>query len=211
MTKRKPVSAGDLLARLANDPEYGERVRQRDEKIRIAHERHARAEAALVQEMRAAGADINSVWDLINTKKKHPELVPILFAHLDKEYPDRVREGIARALSVGGARTGWDKLVRAYRKNPSPTDSVYGVSQVKWALHLAIASAADVSVLDELIGLAADRRNGRHRSFFVDALATIDDPRAQAALEELKDDPDLSEGYRRLAKKKARRRKKASK
>lgn len=208
MSKRKPISASDLVARLANDPEYQERVRQRDEKIRIEHERLARAQAPLVDEMRAAGADISSVWDLINAKKKYPELVPILLAHLDKDYPDRVREGIARALStVREARTGWDQLVRSYRKDPSPTDSVYGVSQVKWALHLAIASAADVSVLDELIGLAADRRHGRHRSFFVDALAAIDDPRAQAALEELKDDPDLSEGYRRLGKRKARRRK----
>jgi len=207
MSKRKPISAGDLLARLANDPEYQERVRQRDEKIRIEGERLARAEAPLVEEMRATGADINSVWDLINTKKKYPELVPILFTHLDKNYPDRIREGIARALSVGGARTGWDKLVRAYHKDPSPTDSVDGVSQVKWALHLAIATAADVSVLDELVKLAADRRHGQHRSFFVDALAAIDDPRAQAALEELKDDPELSEGYRRLSKKKARRRK----
>jgi HEAT repeat protein len=208
MTKRKPISAGELVASLAKDPEYQERVRQRDEKIRMETERLARAQAPLVEEMRAAGADVNNVWDLINTDKKHPELVPILLAHLDKDYPDRVREGIARALStVREARTGWDQLVRAYRKDPSPTDWVLGVSQVKWALHLAIATAADVSVLDELIQLAADRRHGRHRSFFVDALAAIDDPRAQAALEELKDDPDLSEGYLRLSKKNARRRK----
>jgi hypothetical protein len=208
MTKRKPISAGDLVASLAKDAEYQERVRQRDEKIRRETERLARAQAPLIAELRAAGADVDNVWDLINTDEKYPELVPILLAHLDKDYPDRIREGIARALStVREARTGWDQLVRAYRKDPNPTDWVSGVSQVKWALHLAIATAADVSVLDELIQLAADRRHGRHRSFFVDALAAIDDPRAQAALEELKDDPDLSEGYLRLSKKKARRRK----
>ena len=85
----------------ANDPEYQERVRQRDEKIRIEDERLARAEAPLVEEMRATGADINSVWDPINTEKKYPELVPILLAHLDKDYPDRVREEI-RASSFDG-------------------------------------------------------------------------------------------------------------
>lgn len=207
MSKRKPQSTSEFLASLANDPEYQERIRQRDEKIRIESERLARAQAPLVAELRAAGADIQSVWDLINTKRRYPELVPILLAHLDKNYPDRVREGIARALSVREARMGWDKLVRAYLEDPSPTDYVQGVSQVKWALHLAIASAGDVSVLDKLIRLAADRRHGQHRSFFVDTLAEIDDPRAEAALEELKDDPDLSEGYRRLAKKKARRKK----
>ena len=75
MSKRKPISAGDLLARLANDPEYQERVRQRDEKIRIEGERLARAEAPLVEEMRATGADINSVWDLINTKSQAKRLL----------------------------------------------------------------------------------------------------------------------------------------
>ena len=83
---------------------------------------------------------------------------------------------------------------------------------VKWALHLAIAQIADVLVIDDLVRLAADRRLGHHRSCFVDALAGIDDERATAALEDLRSDPDLAEGYKRLAKKKkSRERRKQSK
>lgn len=80
------------------------------------------------------------------------------------------------------------------------------VNELKWSLHLAIAAAADPSVLDELIHLACDHRHGAHRSEFVDALARIGGTRARAALDELRGDPDLQEGFGRLEKK-ARRRK----
>jgi DNA-binding GntR family transcriptional regulator len=145
------------------------------------------------------------VWDLVNTRTKYPKLVPILLAHLSKNYPERIREGIARALAVREARAAWDKLVAGFLNEDGPVHPELGVNQVKWAFHLAIAAAADVSVLDDLIKLAADRRHGHHRSYFVDALARIDDPRARAALDEIKGDTDLAEAFKRLAKRKKAR------
>src|SRR6185437_4141106 len=137
--------------------------------------------------LHAAGSQVSSVWDLVNTSNPYPELVPLLLDHLDRPYSDEVREGIARALAVREARIGWDKLVNLYLSEPAG-----GASHVKWALHLAIATAADVSVLDTLINLVVDRRHGRDRAFFVDALTRIKDPRATAALAELRNDPDLA-------------------
>ena len=69
---------------------------------------------------------------------------------------------------------------------------------VKWALHLAIAASADLSVLDELIELAMDAGHGRNRAVFVDALALIDDSRAAQALEALANDPDLRDDWARI-------------
>ena len=66
-------------------------TKERDEAIRRKTEEYARAEAPLVQELRAAGAPVSSVWDLVNTKARYPKLVPILFAHLDRPYPERLR------------------------------------------------------------------------------------------------------------------------
>jgi hypothetical protein len=154
---------------------------------------YAHAEEGLVQALRASGADVSSVWDLVNTKKVYPELVPILFSHLDLPYPDKVREGIARALAVPESRPRWNELVDRYL---AETDtSTHGM---KWALHSAIAAAADATVLDGLIRLASDRRHGRNRALFIDALARIDNLRARAALEELAGDPDLTEDVRRV-------------
>jgi HEAT repeat protein len=180
--------------------EYIARKTERDGAVRRQSEENSRAEIPLVQDLRGAGAQISSVWDLVNTKKPYPQLLPILFAHLDRPYPDRVREGIARALATRDSRSLWKELVNRYL-----AQSDTNTNGLKWALHLAIAAAADVTVLDTLIRLACDRRHGRNRALFVDALARINDPRAKATLEELADDPDLADDVRRVSKKRSKR------
>jgi hypothetical protein len=154
----------------------------------------------LLRDLSAAGAQVRSVWDLVNTRRKYPTLVPVLLAHLDRDYPDRIREGIARALAVPAARVGWSQLLRSFDAEPALNQNGH-LNEVKWALHLALATAADASVADDLIALAANRRHGVSRSLFVDALARIGTPRTRAALEELKADADLAEAFRRITKK----------
>jgi len=176
--------------------EYVARKKERSDAIRRKEEEYTQAEAPLIHDLRAAGGEVSSVWDLVNTRGSYPTLVPVLLAHLDHPYPERVREGIARALAVPEARAGWDQLVNSYL---SETDAT--THGVKWALHLAIAAAADISVLDTLIRLAVDRRHGRNRAMFVDSLARLNDPRARAALDELAGDPDLADDVRRVMKK----------
>jgi hypothetical protein len=193
--KKKKITASELMARLNADPDYVARQKDRDKAIRLRAEEYAHAEAPLVQELRAAGAQVSSAWDLVNTKKPYPQLLPILFAHLDRPCPARVREGIARALAVPESRWLWDELVNRYLAETDTT--THGM---KWALHLAVAAAADVSVLDPLIRLACDQRHGRNRALFVDALARIDHSKAKAALAELASDPDLSRDVRRVTK-----------
>ncbi len=200
MSKGKTMTAAELMAQLEQDPVWVEQRRQREEKLRLEEEEDARAEAPLVKDLRAAGAQISSVWDLVNKPGSYPNLVPILLTHLDRPYPERVREGIARALAVPEARSAWDRLVSRYLSETDTTS--HGI---KWALHLAIAAAADASVLDTLIRLATDRRHGRNRALFVDALARIGGPRAEAVLSQLANDPDLAEDVRRVRKKKQRR------
>jgi hypothetical protein len=208
---RLPLTDEDLERLTADD--FGKVKLTEDEKsrLRATNERRrqevqrkavewARAEAPLVQELRAAGAQVLSVWDLVNTKDRYPQLIPILFEHLDQPYPDRVREGIARALAVPESRLRWDELVSRYLADSDTT-----TKGMKWLLHLSIAAAADVTVLDTLIRLACDRRHGRNRALFVDALARIGDPRAQATLAALAGDPDLADDVRRVTKKQKRR------
>jgi HEAT repeat protein len=196
MSKRKGKTAAELMTELEKDPSYLEQRGRQEVELHRREEEYARAEAPLVRDLRAAGSQISSVWDLVNTAGSYPALVPILLAHLDRPYPERVREGIARALALPEARQGWDKLVNTYL---SETDAT--THGIKWALHLAIAAAADLSVLDTLIRLAADRRNGRNRAMFVDALARLKDTRARATLDELAGDPDLADEVQRVLKK----------
>ena len=180
------------MRRLAKDENYLRLIRVRDAVLEREGAIFANAEKPLVDELnKHSKYRIKSVDDLVNSKDKYPELVPTLLKHLDRDYPPAVREFIARALAVPAARVGWQKLVRCFVEEPA-VDADGGLNEVKWGLHLAIAAAADLTVVDDLIRLAVDRRHGESRADFVLALANMKDPRAIAALEVLKEDPDLT-------------------
>lgn len=183
MTKRKVIAA-DLMAKLNADPEFVAK-RQREEEERLRREAGYRlAEAPLVNELRAAGYQVQSAWDLANTQGSYPEALPILVAHLPRPYPAPVREGIARALAVPEAKAAWDVLTRLYRQEQD--------GRPKDGLASAIAAAADDDVIGDVIALAHDTRNGSSRLLLLGALERSVDPRARAALMELGTDPDLT-------------------
>jgi hypothetical protein len=208
MTKKKRITAGEFLAQLKRDPAWVAKKRREDAQLRREELKYARAEAPIVKDLRAAGSAVDSVWDLVNARKrKYPELVPVLLEHLGRDYPERVREGIARALVVKEARSGWRKLVRAFLAEENPLNPMEHPNEVKWALHLAIAAAADESVVEELIKLTVDRRHEYHRLDFVEALAGMKDPQARATVEELRGEADLEDVFKRLDKNAKRRRK----
>lgn len=165
--------------------------RRRQETARKAKE-WRKAQQPLVEELRAAGFDVESVWDLFNRKepwnkkervRPYPEAVPILLKHLPRDYPAAVREGIARALALPEAKVGWDLLIQLYRDESE--------KRAKDGLAVAISGAADDDVIGDVIALARDPRHGSSRLLLLLALERSADPRARAALMELGTDPDL--------------------
>lgn len=196
MSRKKKSELRDFIADLQ---------KARDANPPVDDEALAAAEAPLVEALREVGLMVASVWDLVNDKGSNPAAVPVLLEHLRKPYPRRIQEGIARALAVPQARIGWQQLLREYNRIRE-LDSEREVNEIKWSLHLALAAAADKSVLDDLIHIACDSRHGFHRSRFVDALARIGGVRAEAALAELRSDPQLKDAFERLDKRTKRRR-----
>ena len=155
MTKKKQITAAELMVQLSADPEFvARRARDEEERERRAAE-WRRAESALVDELRAAGYSVESAWDLVNTDTPYVSALPILLDHLSRPYPDAVREGIARALAVPGARFGWDVLLQQY------TDEEDG--RAKDGLAVALAAAADEDVIGDVISLASQSKHGPSR------------------------------------------------
>lgn len=143
------------------------------------------AEKPLVDELRGAGFDVESAWDLVNTSVPYPDALPILLDHLERDYPDRVREGIARALAVGpDAMFGWDKIISCYRNEPEGTDTKDGLAA-------AIAAVASSAVIDEVIELVEDDLHGESRILLLIELKRSGDARAWATLVGLRDHPQL--------------------
>ncbi|NDL56995.1 hypothetical protein [Phytoactinopolyspora mesophila] len=174
------------MAELESDPEW---VARRDERDREFAERTARLRAAeepLVDDLQRVGLFVESVWDLVNTSEPYPEALPILFKHLERPYPDAVREGIARALAVGeDARFAGETLVRLYRDEKPGT-------RAKDGLAVAIAGVAGEGLLDEVVSLAGEPAHGTSRVLLLRALERSRKPSARAALGELSSDSGLA-------------------
>lgn len=184
MTKKK-ITAAELMAKLNADPEFVAKRSREEEERRKREAEYRLAEAPLVDELRAAGFQVQSVWDLVNTPASYPKAVPILLAHLPRPYPPAVREGIARALAVRETKApGWNVLTRLYIDEPE--------ARVRGGLAAAIAATADDEVIGDVIALARDTRHGTSRVLLLTALERSADPRARAALMDLSTDPELT-------------------
>jgi len=180
---KKKVAASELMARLNANPDYVARKKEQDEAFQRREQEYARAETPLVEELRAAGVNVGSVWDLVNTANTYPQSLPILLNHLHRAYPDAIRDGIARALAVPSAKFAWSVLVKLFRQEQG--------KRTKDGLAVAISNIADDGVIDELIALARDVEHGESRLLLLSALERSQLPRARKALMELGVDPQL--------------------
>lgn len=178
------MTASELLAALARDPAYVQRRKAQDEAIRRDQLDDRLAEAPLLQRLADEGVIVDSVWDLVNTTREYDRAIPVLLEALDEPFPVSIREGIARALAVPGARVAWQRLATAYRLEKS--------GRVRQGLAVALAGCADSTVADELVALARDPRNGESRLLLVSGCGRFDQARAHEALEMLSKDPLLA-------------------
>jgi hypothetical protein len=210
MTRKVRETAAELMARLNADPEWVAREKARDEEFRRKGQELARAEAPLVKELQFAGLTVNSVWDLVNgrywfkSKVKagpHARVLPILLAHLERPYPDAIRDGVARAMAIPAARFAWPVLVKLFRQEQQE-------SRTKQGLAVALSNIADDELLDELINLIRDPQNGMSRALLLRALEVSHRSDKRKVLMEFGGDPllhrEVQEIFRRLDRAKRR-------
>ncbi|AZB25147.1 MULTISPECIES: hypothetical protein [Bacteroidota] len=99
---QKPVKTDDEFSEMQN--------------ARVEFEKELNLETqALLQEIELKGVKASNIWDLVNTRSPYPEVIDILTAHLTKDYHNKNKEGIIRALGVREAGVGVAQLLlRAY-------------------------------------------------------------------------------------------------
>lgn len=186
MTRRKPITAAELLAWQKASGLYDELEARRardDARRRIRELADRRASAPLLADLRSAGYEVSSVWDLVNIDEAYPDALPVLVQHLNGPYPPDVREGIARALAVRRAIFAWDTIRDAYLSERE--------KNVKGGLAVALGGMVDREHLPELIQLLSDTRNGPSRLHMLRGLQRLRDARAASTLEALASDADL--------------------
>lgn len=205
--KWKAMTAEEAMAILNTDPEWVAARQAKEQEIEARAAESDRAEAPLRADLAAVGIHVNSAWDLVNTSKPYPEALPVLLDHLQREYPDDVLEGIARALAVPPARFAWNVIVNLYKRATE--------DRVKDGLAVALAAQVDDSRWPELLELMRDRSNGPSRLLLLSAIEYWDDDLVDPVLAEFEGDPDLhlevAATMRRRAQRKKQREKRREK
>ena len=201
--KRDPagMTAAELMAlkdeMLRSDPKYRAQVEaveaEREERVRKLRE----AEKPIVEDLKRAGVDVTSVWDLVNTSDPYPEALPVLLDHLRRGgYPDRVMESLGRALGVGPAASVWETLRELYL-------AAQGNGEEE-GLAVALAASATADHLDALIALLDETSRGSTRIHFLRAIKRVGGKRGLDVLTSLRDDPLFGKEARALLKRRAR-------
>jgi HEAT repeat protein len=185
------------MARLRSDPDWVRRMEELECPRRIAGEKLKIAAKPIIRDLANAGFAMRSVYDLVNTNTKYEAAIPILLKHLSRDYPNRLREGIARSLGRRWARDlAWRPVLDAYLQEPNkdrsaPPGEIGAPSGPKDGLAVALSCMARPEDRDQLIGLISDPKNGPSRIFFVANLSRSKSPQAFESLVRLSQDPEL--------------------
>jgi hypothetical protein len=189
MTRRQQTAA-ELMAELAQDPAFvaNKKRREEEEQRRLAMLKEE--EKPLIADLNAVGVVVETVWDLVNTSASYHPAIPALTHHLSMPYSLRIKEGIARALTVPyGGSAALDAAIEEFERQNADSEV-----SLKWTLGNAIAVLATPPDADRLISLVMNRSNGKARDMIILALPRLveDKVRLKDILRELKQDKEVS-------------------
>jgi hypothetical protein len=107
-------TAAELVAELERRKREDPAYRAELERVESKHAERTRllriAERPVVDDLRAIGLDLDTVWDLYKIPDSRPQAIPVLLKHLALDYPDRVLESIGQGLDDRCARAFWSDL-----------------------------------------------------------------------------------------------------
>jgi hypothetical protein len=208
--KRTPTTAAELSAKLEADPVFVAQRAERDRKFALRASRIQTEQQQIVDELKQAGCNLQSLSDLINRSNDYDHAISVLVKHLLLPYSDVTRETLARALAMKSAAHTWPILVAEYQKAivgrgiVVPGESEEFNLGAKDGLACALAATVTEATIEELIEIMKDPSHGSSRVLMVSALRKSKNHKAKEALEVLAFDPDLQKEIAHWQNKKAR-------
>jgi hypothetical protein len=181
-----------LMAKLATDSGFVSRQAEQQLILdkRIADLREA--EQPLRAALEDIGVSVKSVWDLINEQgQRLDRSIPVLIKHLGVEYPDKVREGLARALASPKAKGYLELFVAEFKRLSSTANP-----GAKSGFAVAIASVIEDEQLGLLRDLLFDSSHGEARLLLLRALRQSNSLEARSMILDLEKMPFYSKEIR---------------
>lgn len=152
----------------------------------------------LIYELADIGIIVNSIWDLVNTKTKYPEAIPILMKYLPLVNYIRNKEGIVRALSVKEAKgLILPLMIKEYMQLTKDKENL------RWLIGNAVNATITKEEVELIFPIVLNKGNGLSRQMFVAALGKINTEKVREILKQLLNDEDkvISEEAQKALKK----------
>ncbi len=186
MSKRAGMTAGEMLAQQAANPEYQAMRAERDRELATFAERRKQEQQPLLKDLAMAGVAVDWVGEILSIQVPDQRIYFVLLDHITKPYNPWLLEWIGRAIGSKSARLiVWDRPIKLLKTDALQASAVTGVM-------IAISEMAQPSDLDTLIDLISDPSLGPSRIFLVGNLTRSKKPEARSALLRNQADPDLT-------------------
>jgi hypothetical protein len=188
---RGPVSATELAEEMAQrrreDPEYRARAEQFEADLQARAMQEREASRPVLDDLRAIGVEVDSVWDLHTVPDVRSRAIPVLLTHIVREYPDRVLEGIGQGLDDKASRPWWDDLRAILLATDHPV--------VRDRVACALAACAAREHYGDLLTFIRDDSLGESKIYFLRPINRIgnriSDGEGRAVIESVTGDPVL--------------------
>lgn len=145
--------------------------------------------APLIIELNMIGLEVNSIWDLVNSKKGYLEAIPILLEHLTRDYSEKNKEGIVRSLAV---KEAIGKIIPTLLNEYNKSD--ISATSLRWAIGNTIYTTITKNDEDQILSLiqiVKNKANGKSRQMFIMALGKTKSPIVEDVLINLLDDEEV--------------------
>jgi hypothetical protein len=191
MTRKQstgPITAGELMAKLRDDPAYQAQMRERALFAQQRAQAYRAAVEPLIAALRVAGCSVESLEELrkIGAKggKDYRTAIPILLRWLPETSNQALKSDIVRTLTLPAARPDAARgLVDEFKRTEDTRET-----GLRGTIANALAVVADDSVFEDLVTLVQDKSYGRAREMLALAVGTTGNSNAATVLNSLLDD-----------------------
>lgn len=187
MMTKKRITAAELMLSLSNDQSYKAKREKEEQERKQKLDLLEKEYVSFSKDCAELGHLIKTAWDLVQTAKPYPDLIPVLIKYLEEEnHSAKFREGIARALATADSFIYFDKILEQYIKTGSQQN------EVRWAIGCALAQAAqDQETLNKIEVILFDKKYGRDRAPLIQAIKRMQKKQRMKVIEMAAGDDEL--------------------
>jgi len=146
MSKRRNLTAEEVVALLAKDADYQRRMAEQEVRLAQAAADFRKDEESVIRDLNAAGIPADSLNDFMSSAPTPMAAAPILLRHLTVPHIPRVRDIILRVLADSHLRSvALAPLLEMFRSAADPNE--------RWLLANAISTMAPFNEVTHVQGL----------------------------------------------------------